>query len=70
MSKEYAFPSSQLDMRGEPVYGMTLRQYYIGQALAGIMGNPNLPSSCNTHYLAEEVTKVVDAVLLLDGDSK
>ena len=34
----HAFPNS----RDACIYGMSLEDYYIGQALAGMMANPNL----------------------------
>lgn len=63
-----AFPRD--DFNG--VEGMTLRQYYIGQALAGIMANPACCPTVSAHYtnIAGDAIRAADAVLLLDGDSK
>jgi len=40
MSNQHAFPH-QLD-EGSPRNGMTLRDYFAGQALAGMMANPDI----------------------------
>lgn len=67
-----AFPRYTVDMYGtsEVVGGMSLRQYYIGQALAGIMANPNCVPTLQTHFnnIADDAGRVADAVLFLDND--
>lgn len=42
-----AFPTSAFNYSGDMIHqeGMTLRQYYIGQAIAGLCANPNVVDS-------------------------
>ena len=57
-----AFPHSSSPMRGDLTeWGMTLRDWFAGQALAGIWACPTI--SGDWHDLADEAYKTADAML-------
>jgi hypothetical protein len=58
-----AFPSSNLyDDEGRAFMGMTLRDYFAGQALAGIMARGSGTSNA-VEWAPEEAYAVADAML-------
>ena len=60
---ERAFPSLETNSRGEPYYdhlGMTLRDYFAGQALAGLLADSN--ASSRSVY-ATDAYDLADAML-------
>lgn len=68
-----AFPKVPDDMRNGSA-GMTLRDYFAGQALAGVAGNPNSPDQFLGFYegkdlLAEWAYAAADAMLLAREDA-
>lgn len=73
---ELAFPGSEvMNVNGNftPIFhsGMTLRQYFIGQALAGLCANPVMNNEDQTFRdLAEQAIRQTDAVLDLLKDEE
>lgn len=60
---ERAFPSLETNSRGEPYYdhlGMTLRDYFAGQALAGLLADSNATSRS---VYATDAYDLADAML-------
>jgi len=55
----HAFPNG----RETCIYGMSLEDYYIGQALAGMMANPNLSPDTTDKTIAREARIIARAVL-------
>lgn len=78
-SNEMAFPREDYqegDCRGQG--GMTLRQWYAGQALAGLCSNPGGPFqesplsgwtivNCDQTQIAEECFRLADAMIKVGG---
>jgi hypothetical protein len=64
---DFAFPVSTID--GFTQHGMTLRDWFAGQALAGMMSNENTPFSADVAevdpiQLAGAVYEIADAMLV------
>jgi len=62
-----AFPVTPTNRGGQCAptqYGMTLRDYFAGQALAGICADPNMPTVEKT---AELAYRMADAMLAARG---
>ena len=63
-----AFPAG--DFAGyEPDYGMTIRDWFAGQALAGLMANGNIPfapdyAECEPEQIGRAAFDIADAMLL------
>lgn len=67
-----AFPHSTID--GHTEYGMTLRDYFAGQALAGIAANSYTPwtpdaADISDETLAKSAYDLADAMLAARGDA-
>ena len=61
----YAFPM-HMNINADDqafTYGMTLRDYFAGQALAGLLASPNLDKSLPLNITIECSYKVADAMI-------
>ncbi len=63
-----AFPVVAENGLGHIDEGMTLRDYFAGQALAGLMANANMPfaadyAECEPRQIADAAYEIADAML-------
>jgi len=64
-----AFPNEETIMHAEIITdyhyypGMTLRDYFAGQVLAGAIANPNLKHKISTTKVAQNAYSLADAML-------
>ena len=70
---DYAYPVAPGDV---PYWqpGMTLRDYFAGQALAGVItvcARDTLPPGCTRHeYFADQARQIADAMMKARGDDQ
>jgi hypothetical protein len=58
-----AFPNDGRIQLGDDYQGMTLRDYFAGQALAGYFAAPHTPHHCEGSVVATYVYGIADAML-------